>query len=84
MIGEHYAAQGNILVGGETVEAMARTYEESSGDLAARLLSALDAGQGRGRLAGKAVCGGARRKEGGGYGGDNDEVGSAVTTIPTR
>src|ERR687898_1967527 len=28
-IGEHYAAQGNILVGGETVEAMARTYEEA-------------------------------------------------------
>ncbi len=45
MTGEHYAAQGNILVGGETVEAMARTYEESQGDLATRLLSALDAGQ---------------------------------------
>src|SRR5215211_8049179 len=26
--GEHYAAQGNILVGGETVEAMAEAYEQ--------------------------------------------------------
>jgi uncharacterized Ntn-hydrolase superfamily protein len=46
--GEHYAAQGNILVGGWTVEAMARAYEESGGDLAARLLSALEAGQAAG------------------------------------
>src|ERR687890_1936704 len=36
--GEHYAAQGNILVGRETVEAMASTYERTDGDLAARLL----------------------------------------------
>ena len=65
MTGEHYAAQGNILVGKETVEAMARTYEETSGDLAARLLAALDAGQAAGRrLAGKAVCGAARRAGG--------------------
>src|SRR5215203_4356550 len=32
--GEHYAAQGNILVGRETVEAMAKTFEASAGDLA--------------------------------------------------
>jgi uncharacterized Ntn-hydrolase superfamily protein len=43
--GEHYAAQGNILIGKETVGAMAGAYEETEGDLAARLLSALDAGQ---------------------------------------
>jgi len=43
--GKHYAAQGNILVGKETVEAMARAYEETDGDLATRLLSAPDAGQ---------------------------------------
>jgi uncharacterized Ntn-hydrolase superfamily protein len=46
--GEYYAAQGNILVGDETVEAMARTYTETQGDLATRLLSALDAGQAAG------------------------------------
>jgi uncharacterized Ntn-hydrolase superfamily protein len=73
--GEHYAAQGNILVGKETVEAMARAYEETNGDLAARLLGALDAGQ---------VAGGDSRgkqsaallvvREGGGYGGENDRV----------
>ena len=73
--GEHYAAQGNILVGGETVEAMARTYTETRGDLGERLLAALDAGQ---------VAGGDSRgkqsaallivREGGGYGGDNDRV----------
>jgi uncharacterized Ntn-hydrolase superfamily protein len=73
--GEHYAAQGNILVGGETVEAMARTYEEMDGDLTTLLLSALDAGQ---------VAGGDSRgkqsaallvvREGRGYGGDNDRV----------
>ena len=73
--GRHYAAQGNILVGGETVGAMAKAYEETDGDLPARLLSALDAGQ--------AVGGDSRGKqsaallvvrEGGGYGGDNDRV----------
>ena len=43
--GENYAAQGNILVGRETVEALARTFEETPGDLTGRLLAALDAGQ---------------------------------------
>jgi uncharacterized Ntn-hydrolase superfamily protein len=46
--GQHYTAQGNILVGRETVEAMARTFEGTSGGLAGRLLAALDAGQGAG------------------------------------
>jgi uncharacterized Ntn-hydrolase superfamily protein len=73
--GEHYAAQGNILVGGETVEAMARTYEEAGGDLATRLLSALDAGQAAGGDArGKQSAALLVVREGGGYGGDNDRV----------
>jgi len=73
--GEHYAAQGNILVGGETVEAMARTYEETDGDLAARLLSALDAGQAAGGDSrGKQSAALLVVREGGGYGGDNDRV----------
>ena len=73
--GEHYAAQGNILVGRETVEALAKTFEDTPGDLAGRLLAALEAGQ---------VAGGDSRgkqsaallvvREGGGYGGDNDRV----------
>lgn len=73
--GEHYTAQGNILVGVETVEAMANAYETNGGDFAGRLLSALEAGQAEG---------GDRRgqqsaallvvRESGGYGGDNDRV----------
>ncbi len=71
--GTHYAAQGNILVSGATVEAMARTFEETVGELADRLLAALAAGQ---------AAGGDRRgqqsaallvvRPGGGYGGYND------------
>ena len=73
--GEHYAAQGNILLGRETVEAMASTYEQTDGDLAARLLSALDAGQGAGGDSrGKQSAALIVVREGGGYGGDNDRV----------
>ena len=73
--GEHYAAQGNILVGPDTVEAMARTYEETQGDLAARLLSALDAGQAAGGDSrGKQSAALLVVREDGGYGGDNDRV----------
>src|ERR687889_2599381 len=69
--GEHYAVQGNILVGGETVEAMARTYTETQGDLATRLLSALDAGQtAGGDSRGKQSAALLVVREGGGYGGD--------------
>jgi uncharacterized Ntn-hydrolase superfamily protein len=43
--GEHYACQGNILVGEDTVLAMARTFEETAGHLSDRLIAALAAGQ---------------------------------------
>lgn len=46
--GEYYAAQGNILVGKETVEALADTFEQATGTLAERLLKALNAGQAAG------------------------------------
>jgi uncharacterized Ntn-hydrolase superfamily protein len=46
--GPGYAAQGNILVSGETVDAMAASFEASSGLLAERLLDALDAAQAAG------------------------------------
>ena len=42
--GHGYTAQGNILVSGETVEAMARAFEETEGELADRLMAALIAG----------------------------------------
>lgn len=48
-IGAGYACQGNILVGGETVDAMAHAYEASEGrELAERLVGALQAGQAAG------------------------------------
>jgi len=73
VVGRGYACQGNILASGEVVRAMARAYERMDGDLPAKLLAALVAGQ---------DAGGDRRgqqsaavlvvRERGGYGGFND------------
>jgi uncharacterized Ntn-hydrolase superfamily protein len=46
--GPCYAAQGNILVSAETVDAIAETFESSKGTLAERLLHCLDAAQAAG------------------------------------
>ena len=46
--GPCYAAQGNILVSAETVDAIAETFESSKGPLAERLLDCLDAAQAAG------------------------------------
>ena len=43
--GDSYTVQGNMLVGGETIDAMAATFEKTAGTLAERLLAALQAGQ---------------------------------------
>ncbi|MBA2286092.1 MAG: DUF1028 domain-containing protein [Ktedonobacteraceae bacterium] len=72
-VGQHYACQGNILVGQETVQAMAQTFEGTSGLLCDRLLAALAAGQeaggdSRGRQSAALLVVRAR----GGYGGFND------------
>jgi uncharacterized Ntn-hydrolase superfamily protein len=71
--GKNYAVQGNILVSEATVEAVAKTFEGSQGELADRLVSALEAGQ---------AAGGDRRgresaallvvRKGAGYGGKGD------------
>lgn len=73
LTGGHFAAQGNILVGPHVVEAMSDAFEQSEGDLAGRLLAALQAGD---------AAGGDRRgrqsaaiyvaRAGGGYAGFND------------
>jgi uncharacterized Ntn-hydrolase superfamily protein len=73
--GEGYAAQGNILVSAETVDAIAESFERSTGPLAERLLDCLDAAQ---------AAGGDRRgqqsaallvvEKDGGYAGLSDEV----------
>jgi uncharacterized Ntn-hydrolase superfamily protein len=73
IIGNGYTVQGNILTGEGVLKVMARTFEITPGDLAERLLSALEAGE---------RSGGDRRgrqsaallvvRERGGYGGFND------------
>lgn len=73
LTGANFAAQGNILVSGATVEAMVRAFEAAHGELADRLVTALAAGQ---------AAGGDRRgqqsaavlvvRAEGGYGGYND------------
>lgn len=46
--GRHHAAQGNILEDEGVVVAMSESFESSSGELAERLVSALEAGQSAG------------------------------------
>ena len=72
-VGEHYACQGNILVGQETVQAMADTFEQTSGYLCDRLVAALAAGQAAGGDSrGQQSAALLVVREGGGYGGFND------------
>jgi uncharacterized Ntn-hydrolase superfamily protein len=71
--GENFAAQGNILTSPDVPEAMASTFTSAEGNLAARLLAALAAGE---------EAGGEKRgmesaallvvRPGRGYGGNND------------
>jgi uncharacterized Ntn-hydrolase superfamily protein len=71
--GEHFACQGNILVGEDTVLAMARTFEETKGLLCDRLIAALAAGQAAGGDSrGQQSAALLVVREGGGYGGFND------------
>jgi uncharacterized Ntn-hydrolase superfamily protein len=73
MSGEGFACQGNILVGPEVVDEMARAFRAAEGELVDRLLVALAAGD---------AAGGDRRgrqsaallvvRDGGGYDGRND------------
>jgi uncharacterized Ntn-hydrolase superfamily protein len=46
--GAGYAAQGNLLVSGATVDALAESFERSTGQLAERLIDALTAAQAAG------------------------------------
>jgi uncharacterized Ntn-hydrolase superfamily protein len=71
--GPNFSAQGNILAGPQVVEAMAQAFQSTSGQLAEKLMAALEAGQ---------AAGGDRRgqqsaallvvRKGGGRGYDND------------
>jgi uncharacterized Ntn-hydrolase superfamily protein len=46
--GKNYVCQGNILTGKEVVDSMAAAFENSKGELAVRLLDAMEAGQRQG------------------------------------
>lgn len=73
--GDGYCCQGNILTGADVVDRMAEAFEGATGELAYRLLAALEAGD---------AAGGDRRgrqssalyvaREGGGYGGTIDRA----------
>lgn len=72
-IGQGYTCQGNILTGPETLDAMAAAFENTTGELADRLMAALLAGdRAGGDRRGKQSAGLLVVKSGGGYGGDND------------
>lgn len=68
--GQDYCAQGNILAGPEVVDAMAASFEASSGPLAERLMDALDAaeaagGDARGKQSGAILVVASRAGSGG-------------------
>lgn len=73
--GDGYTCQGNILTGPEVVDAMCEAFENASGELAAKLLAALHAGDRaggdkRGRQSASVMV----VREGGGYGGTIDRA----------
>lgn len=72
-IGKGYCCQGNILVDENTLEAMVTTFEITNGDLAEKLLSALEAGNkaggdARGQQSAHLLV----KRRNGGYGGGSD------------
>ncbi len=72
-VGDHFTVQGNILAGPEVLDAMAATFAATAGDLAARMVAALAAGQtAGGDMRGRQSAALLVVREGGGYGGFND------------
>jgi uncharacterized Ntn-hydrolase superfamily protein len=72
-MGDNFTCQGNILAGPQVLEAMVATYTSAQGDLATRLVQALQAaedagGDKRGKQAAAVLV----AKAHAGYGGDND------------
>ena len=67
LVGEDYVVAGNMLVGNQVIEAMAQTFKNSEGELAERLLKALEAGQEaggdkRGRMSAALLVAGAEQR----------------------
>jgi uncharacterized Ntn-hydrolase superfamily protein len=74
IVGKGFAAQGNILVGKETVEAMARTFEQTNGSLSDRLVAALVAGgKAGGDKRGEQSAALLVKRAGGSYDGSSDD-----------
>ncbi len=72
-IGKHFAAQGNILTGPETIQAMVAAFLDTKADLPARLMAALLAGdRAGGDQRGKQSAALFVVKPAGGYAGFND------------
>lgn len=73
--GKGYAIQGNILVGQATVDAMAKTFEQTRGPLADRLLAALVAGgRAGGDRRGEQSAALLVKRKGAGYDGSSDDL----------
>jgi uncharacterized Ntn-hydrolase superfamily protein len=73
--GKGYAVQGNILAGQATVDAMARTFEQTKGALADRLLAALVAGgRAGGDRRGEQSAALLVKRKGAGYDGSSDDL----------
>lgn len=71
--GEHFACQGNILTDENVVKAMVEAFQNAKGELAERLVKALQAGEkAGGDSRGKQSASLLVVKEKGGYGGAND------------
>ena len=73
--GQNFAAQGNILVGEATINALAETFQRGTGSLWRRMLAALAAGQeaggdSRGQQSAALLV----VRKNGGYGGFNDRM----------
>ncbi len=79
IVGDGYAVQGNILAGPEVLEAMARAYESTKGELVDKLLAALKAGdEAGGDRRGKQSAAVIVVRPCGGYGGCEEGVGKYV------
>ncbi len=68
LVGENYAVAGNMLASSQVIEAMAQIFENSDGELAERMLKALEAGQEaggdkRGRMSAALLIAGQRQIE---------------------
>jgi len=73
--GDGYCCQGNILTGADVVDAMAEAFDATTGELAVRLLAALDAGdRAGGDSRGKQSASIYIVREGDGYGGGIDRA----------